>query len=78
MKRLIREALRGYHPFLHPGHDIALVCRGIADDISTLTIAQELLATIFTRLALWKPDITPPAPGTPITSSWTLPHPDQE
>ena len=28
LKRLTREALRGYHPHLKPGHDIAIVVRG--------------------------------------------------
>lgn len=74
MKRLIREALRGYHPFLRPGNDMAIVCRGIAADVPTLESAQEILATIFTKSALWKPGVTPPSPGTPITSSWILPH----
>ncbi|MEJ7837189.1 MAG: ribonuclease P protein component [Thermomicrobiales bacterium] len=73
MKRLLREALRGYHPLLRPGHDMALVCRGTVADLPSLEAAQELLLTIFTRSALWKPGVTPPAPGTPITSSWILP-----
>ena len=72
MKRLIREALRGYHPFLRPGHDMAFVCRGTVEELPTLTTAQELLATMFTHAALWKPGSNPPAPGEPIVSGWKL------
>lgn len=73
MKRLIREALRGYHPYLLPGNDMAIVCRGSATEIPTLEAAQEILSVVFTKSALWIPGITPPEPGTPITSSWILP-----
>lgn len=74
MKRLIREALRGYHPYLRPGHDMAIICRGIAADVPTLESAQEILTAIFTKSALWKLGPTPPIPGTPITSSWIIPR----
>ena len=76
MKRLIREALRGFHPHLRPGHDIAIVCRGTLDELPTLARAQEILGTIFTRASLWKPGATPPQPGEPITSSWSIPTDD--
>jgi ribonuclease P protein component len=74
MKRLIREALRGYHPYLRPGHDIAFVCRGTVEEFPSLAKTQELLASMFTRASLWMPGITPPEPGTPIASGWKIPR----
>jgi ribonuclease P protein component len=75
IKRLVREALRGYHPFLAPGHDIVIICRGTVDDLPALASAQQALGRIFTRAGLWTvPPGTengPPAPGEPITTGWT-------
>jgi ribonuclease P protein component len=73
LKRLVREALRGYHPHLKPGHDIALVCRGTLEEMGSLHAAQETLGTIFTRASLWAPGATPPQPGEPIATGWSAP-----
>lgn len=74
LKRLTREALRGYHPWLRPGHDIVIICRGTVDDIPALATAQQALDRIFTRAGLFTvPPGTengPPAPGEPITTGW--------
>jgi ribonuclease P protein component len=76
MKRLVREALRGYHPHLRPGHDLVIVCRGAAEELPTMATAQALLGEIFTRASLWKPGATPPKPGEPIPGGWTMPVTD--
>ena len=77
LKRITREALRGYHPWLKPGHDIVLICRGTVDEMPTLAHAQEALLRIFNRATLWivppgQPG-GPPAPGDQITTGWTTP-----
>lgn len=78
LKRLVREALRGYHVHLQPGHDIALVCRGTLEELPSLAAAQQVLESIFTRANLWQPGATPPKPGDPVTTGWsTPPAPDQ-
>ena len=73
IKRLLREALRGYHPYLKPGFDIAIVCRGTLDELPSLTVAQEALLTVFSRASLWHPFVTPPLPGEPVVSGWRTP-----
>lgn len=77
LKRLTREALRGYHPWLKPGHDIVLVCRGTVDEMPNLATAQDSLMRIFTRAGLWtvKPGHPngPPGPGDPVVSGWATP-----
>lgn len=77
LKRLAREALRGYHPWIVPGHDIVLVCRGDVDEMPTLLHAQQALHRIIGRGRLWsvppgKPG-GPPDPGAPITTGWGTP-----
>jgi len=72
LKRLVREALRGYHPYLQPGFDIAIVCRGTLDEMPTLASAQQALHTTFSRARLWKPGVTPPQPGEPVQSGWHI------
>jgi ribonuclease P protein component len=74
IKRLVREALRGYHPWLAPGHDIVIICRGTVDDLPALASAQQALGRIFTHAGLWTvppgtPD-GPPQPGEPVTTGW--------
>jgi ribonuclease P protein component len=74
LKRLVREALRGYHPWLVPGHDIVIICRGTVEELTSLPVAQDTLARIFTRGKLWTvppgaPE-GPPQPGEPITTGW--------
>lgn len=75
LKRLVREGLRGYHPWVRPGHDIVIICRGNVDELPSLSAAQEALTRILTRSGLWtippgEPD-GPPAPGSPVTTGWT-------
>jgi len=72
LKRLTREALRGFHPHLKPGHDIAFIVRGDLTELPSLTEAQAVLQRIFTKAALFVPDIgTPiPAPGDAVVSGW--------
>lgn len=70
LKRLTREALRGYHPYLRPGHDIALVVRGNRVELPTLEVAQETLLRIFRRANLFVEAAGIPRPGDPITAGW--------
>jgi len=72
LKRLTREALRGYHPHLKPGYDIAIIVRGDLAELPSLTEAQSVLQRIFTRASLFEPntDAAVPAPGNAVTSSW--------
>ncbi len=77
LKRLTREALRCYHPWILPGHDIVLVCRGTVDEMPDLTHAQRSLHRILTRAELWiippgQPD-GPPTPGSQVESGWSTP-----
>ena len=72
LKRLTREALRGYHPHLRPGHDIALVVRGNRIELPTLEVAQETLLRIFRRANLFLPEATIPHPGDVVTAAWYL------
>jgi ribonuclease P protein component len=71
LKRLVREALRGYHPYLDTGYDIAVICRGTVEEMPDLETAQKTLSTIFKRTPLVRDPENAPAPGTPITTSWT-------
>ncbi len=75
LKRLVREALRGFHPHLKAGYDIAVICRGDVAEMPTLVEAQASLHTIFTRASLLLPQaetggIAPPRPGDRVTASW--------
>lgn len=71
LKRLVREALRGYHPYLETGYDIVVICRGTVDEMPTLATAQASLRTIFTRANLLRDPERAPAPGDAITTGWT-------
>lgn len=75
LKRLTREALRGYHPWLKPGHDFVFILRGNVEELPNLATAQEALKRILDKGDLWtvppgSPD-GPPSPGEPVTSGWT-------
>jgi ribonuclease P protein component len=70
LKRLVREALRGFHPCLKPGHDIAIIVRGDLAELPSLPVAQAVLGRILTRAGLVAPGETPPAPGDQVTSNW--------
>lgn len=75
LKRLVREALRGFHPHLKTGYDIALICRGTVEEMPTLVEAQTALSRIFIRASLLLPPaetagVAPPRPGDRVTASW--------
>lgn len=74
LKRITREALRGFHPYLRQGFDIAIVCRGTVDEMPGLAEAQQTLERIFKRASLFDavPDGALPLSGEAITASWTL------
>lgn len=73
LKRVVREAIRGFHPHLRPGHDLAIVCRGGLDEMADLKTAQKMLRTILLRTDLVIEGHTLPEPGTPVTSGWKQP-----
>ncbi len=72
LKRLTREALRGYHPHLKTGYDVAIIVRGDLTELPSLTEAQAVLQRIFTKASLFEPgtDTAAPAPGDAVTSNW--------
>lgn len=73
LKRLTREALRGFHPYLRTGFDIAFVCRGNVEEMPTLLEAQTALERIFVKGNLLRPaDPHDPAPrpGDAVTARW--------
>ncbi len=74
LKRITREAIRGFHPFLRQGFDIAIVCRGTVVEMPGLPEAQETLERIFTRAALLEHPRHDEFPvfGEPVTSAWLL------
>ena len=75
LKRLTREALRGYHPWLKPGYDFVFILRGTVEELPDLAAAQEALKRILDKGDLWiTPPGTPngpPSPGEPVTTGWT-------
>jgi len=79
LKRLTREALRGFHPFLRTGYDIAFICRGTVEEMPDLATAQECLRRIFAKADLidpaahLDPEGGPPIPGEPVRTAWTRP-----
>lgn len=75
LKRITREALRGYHPYLQQGFDIALICRGTIEEMPNLTVAQETLQRILSRTPLVPRGTTLPTPGSPVTTAWTQEEP---
>ncbi len=70
LKRLVREALRAWHPILHPGHDVAIVCRGGIEEMPDLATAQTTLQHILERTNLVQQGSTPPTIGAPVRTSW--------
>lgn len=71
-KRLVREALRGYHPHLRQGFDIAVICRGTVEELPSLAVAQDSLARILRRTPIAGEGCALPEPGTPIATGWKL------
>ena len=72
LKRLVREALRGFHPSLQPGHDVVVICRGTVEEMPTLAVAQQALQNIFQRAGMLPPGHEAPAPG-PVSTGWRRP-----
>lgn len=70
LKRVVREALRGFHPHLKPGHDLAIVCRGGLEEMPDLATAQKSLRNILARTDLVIDGHELPDVGTPVTTSW--------
>lgn len=70
LKRIVREALRAWHPILHQGYDLAFICRGGVDEMPDLAAAQKTLKHILDRTDLVPEGAQAPVPGEPITSSW--------
>lgn len=71
LKRLVREALRGYHPYLEPGYDIVVICRGTVEEMPTLVDAQKALRNILSRAGVFRPGSNAPEPGSAITTGWS-------
>ena len=78
LKRIVREAIRAWHPKLRQGHDLAFICRGGVDEMPDLVAAQKTLKRILDRTDLVSTDATPPVPGEPITTSWKIPLPESK
>jgi ribonuclease P protein component len=78
LKRLVREALRGLHPYLVPGHDVVVICRGTVEEMPSLAVAQQTLQNILRRAGVLPPGSETPAPGGPITTGWRTPTPAPE
>ena len=72
LKRVVREALRAWHPKLRQGHDLAFICRGDVNEMPDLETAQKTVKRILDRTDLVPEGTTPPVPGEPITSSWKI------
>ncbi|HEV2529637.1 MAG TPA: ribonuclease P protein component [Thermomicrobiales bacterium] len=51
-KRVVREALRLWHPNLRPGHDIVVIVRGTHDQLPDLATAQPIVDRIVRRARL--------------------------
>lgn len=76
LKRIVREALRAWHPKLIPGHDLAFVCRGDVNEMPDLAAAQQTIGRILTRTDLVREGADQPTIGEPVTASWKLSLPD--
>lgn len=72
LKRIVREALRAWHPVLKPGHDVAFICRGGTGEMPDLPAAQATLQKIIERTDLLKPGASAPKVGEPVTTSWKI------
>lgn len=70
LKRLTREALRGYHPHLTPGWDMAIIVRGDLVELPSLPVAQAMLERIFRKAAVLETPENAPKPGDRVTASW--------
>ncbi|MCV0404585.1 MAG: ribonuclease P protein component [Chloroflexi bacterium] len=78
LKRIVREALRAWHPVLKPGYDVAFICRGGTSEMPDLPAAQDTLQKILNRTDLLKPGEQAPAVGEPVTTSWKIAEGERE
>jgi ribonuclease P protein component len=77
-KRLVREAMRRLHPYLAPGHDIAVVLRGGVDELTGFEVAYASFERIARRARLLTGDVPAPYPQRPAADAPIPPadHPD--
>ncbi len=68
-KRVVREALRHWHPDLLPGHDIVVIVRGTHDQLPDLATAQPIVDRIVRRARLDVPPAEATRPAVPDGSS---------
>ena len=68
-RRVVREALRFWHPNLRPGHDIVVIIRGTYDQLPDLATAQPIVDRIVRRARLDIPSEVPPSPPAPVAPS---------
>lgn len=52
LKRLVREAIRAFHPQLRPGHDVVVVVRGTVEEMPDFATAEASLGRIVRRAGL--------------------------
>jgi ribonuclease P protein component len=52
LKRVTREALRGLHPHLRPGYDLAVIIRGTATELPGSGEARAILTRLLRRAGL--------------------------
>jgi ribonuclease P protein component len=52
LKRVTREALRGLHPQVRPGYDLAVIIRGTVQELPGTEAAQEVLTRLLRRAGL--------------------------
>ncbi len=72
LKRIVREAVRAWHPKLRQGYDLAFICRGGVDEMPDLVSAQKTVQKILERTDLIPEGTNPPVPGEPVTASWKI------
>jgi ribonuclease P protein component len=77
-KRVVREALRHWHPDLRCGHDIVVIIRGTHDQLPDLATAQAVMDRIIRRARLDVPRAPGSAtdPQTPVTGPSASPAAD--
>jgi ribonuclease P protein component len=59
LKRVTREALRGLHPHLRPGYDLAIIIRGTVEELPGTAAAREILARLLRRAGLIEHAVEP-------------------
>ena len=61
LKRLVREAIRHWHPRLAPGHDVVVIVRGTVEELPSYDVAAATLERIVRRTGLLRPSEPPPS-----------------